>query len=46
VSLDRLVDESRASDGPSPACAGTLAVARSGFYDWQRHPLSDRALTH
>jgi putative transposase len=41
--LYRLIDEERGRQPVSRLCR-TLGVTRSGFYDWQRQPLSDRAL--
>jgi hypothetical protein len=43
VSLYRLIDEESDRQPVSRLCR-TLGVTRSGFYDWQRQPLSDRAL--
>ena len=43
MSLYRLIDEERGRQPVSRLCR-TLGVTRSGFYDWQRQPLSDRAL--
>jgi putative transposase len=43
VSLYRLIDEESRRQPVSLLCR-TLGVTRSGFYDWQRQPLSDRAL--
>lgn len=43
MSLYRLIDEERDRQSVSRLCR-TLGVTRSGFYDWQRLPLSDRAL--
>jgi putative transposase len=43
VSLYRLIDEESQRQPVSRLCR-TLGVTRSGFYDWQRQPLSDRAL--
>jgi len=43
VTLYRLIDEERGRQPVSRLCR-TLGVTRSGFYDWQRQPLSDRAL--
>jgi len=43
VRLYRLIDEERGRQPVSRLCR-TLGVTRSGFYDWQRQPLSDRAL--
>ena len=43
MSLYRLIDEERDRQSVSRLCR-TLGVTRSGFYDWQRQPLSDRAL--
>jgi putative transposase len=43
VSLYRLVEEESQRQSVSRLCR-TLGVTRSGFYDWQRQPLSDRAL--
>jgi transposase InsO family protein len=41
--LYRLIDEESQRQPVSRLCR-TLGVTRSGFYDWQRQPLSDRAL--
>jgi transposase-like protein len=41
--LYRLIDEERDRQSVSRLCR-TLGVTRSGFYDWQRQPLSDRRL--
>jgi putative transposase len=41
--LYRLIDEESRRQPVSRLCR-TLGVTRSGFYDWQRQPLSDRAL--
>ena len=43
MSLYRLIDEESERQSVSRLCR-TLGVTRSGFYDWQRQPLSDRAL--
>ncbi len=43
MSLYRLIDEESERQPVSRLCR-TLGVTRSGFYDWQRQPLSDRAL--
>ena len=43
MSLYRLIDEERDRQSVSRLCR-TLGVTRSGFYDWQRQPLSDRKL--
>jgi putative transposase len=43
VTLYRLIDEESRRQPVSRLCR-TLGVVRSGFYDWQRQPLSDRAL--
>ncbi len=43
MSLYRLIDEERDRQSVSRLCR-TLGVTRSGFYDWQRQPLSDRQL--
>lgn len=43
MSLYRLIDEESHRQPVSRLCR-TLGVTRSGFYDWQRQPLSDRAL--
>ncbi len=43
MTLYRLIDEERGRQPVSRLCR-TLGVTRSGFYDWQRQPLSDRAL--
>ena len=43
MSLYRLIDEESQRQPVSRLCR-TLGVTRSGFYDWQRQPLSDRAL--
>ena len=43
MSLYRLIDEERDRQSVSRLCR-TLGVTRSGFYDWQRQPLWDRAL--
>jgi putative transposase len=43
VSLYRLIDEESDRQPVSRLCR-TLGVTRSGYYDWQRQPLSDRAL--
>lgn len=43
MSLYRLIDEESDRQPVSRLCR-TLGVTRSGFYDWQRQPLSDRAL--
>jgi putative transposase len=44
VSLYRLIDEERGRQPVSRLCR-TLGVTRSGFYDWQQRPLSDRVLS-
>ena len=44
MSLYRLIDEESQRQPVSRLCR-TLGVTRSGFYDWQRQPLSDRALS-
>lgn len=41
--LYRLIDEESRRQPVLRLC-WTLGVARSGFYDWQRQPLSDRVL--
>jgi putative transposase len=41
--LYRLIDEESDRQPVSRLCR-TLGVTRSGFYDWQRQPLSDRGL--
>ena len=41
--LYRLIDEESDRQSVSRLCR-TLGVTRSGYYDWQRQPLSDRAL--
>jgi transposase InsO family protein len=43
VSLYRLIEEESDRQPVSRLCR-TLGVTRSGYYDWQRQPLSDRAL--
>ena len=43
MSLYRLIDEESDRQHVSRLCR-TLGVTRSGYYDWQRQPLSDRAL--
>ncbi len=43
MSLYRLIDEESDRQPVSRLCR-TLGVTRSGFYDWQGQPLSDRAL--
>ncbi len=43
MSLYRLIDEESDRQPVSRLCR-TLGVTRSGFYDWPRQPLSDRAL--
>ena len=43
MSLYRLIDEESQRQPVSRMCR-TLGVTRSGYYDWQRQPLSDRAL--
>ena len=43
MSLYRLIDEESDRQPVSRLCRA-LGVTRSGFYDWQRQPLSDRAL--
>jgi HTH-like domain len=43
VSLYRLIDE-ESQRQPVSRLSRTLGVTRSGFDDWQRQPLSDRAL--
>jgi len=43
VSLYRLIDEERDRQSVFRLCRA-LGVTRSGFYDWQRQLLSDRAL--
>jgi putative transposase len=43
VTLYRLIDEESQRQPVSRLCR-SLGVARSGFYHWQRQPLSDRAL--
>lgn len=43
MSLYRLIDEESERQSVSRLCR-TLGVTRSGYYDWQRQPLSDRAL--
>ena len=43
MSLYRLIDEESDRHSVSRLCR-TLGVTRSGYYDWQRQPLSDRAL--
>ena len=43
MSLYRLIEEESQRQSVSRLCR-TLGVTRSGFYDWQRQPLSDRAL--
>ena len=43
MTLYRLIDEESGRQPVSRLCR-TLGVTRSGFYDWQRQPLSDRAL--
>jgi len=42
VTLCRLIDEERGRQPVARLCR-TLGVTRSGFYDWQRQPLSDRS---
>jgi putative transposase len=42
--LYRLIDEERGRQPVSRLCR-TLGVTRSGFYDWQQRPLSDRVLS-
>jgi len=44
VRLYRLIDEERRRQPVSRLCR-TLGVTRSGFYDWQQRPLSDRVLS-
>jgi putative transposase len=44
VSLYRLIDEESRRQPVSRLCR-TLGVTRSGFYDWQQRPLSDRVLS-
>src|SRR4051794_8108716 len=39
----RLIEKESQRQPVSRLCR-TLGVTRSGFYDWQRQPLSDRAL--
>jgi putative transposase len=41
--LYRLIDEESQRQPVSRLCRA-LGVTRSGFYDWQQQPLSDRAL--
>ena len=43
MTLYRLIDEESRRQPVSRLCR-TLGVTRSGFYGWQRQPLSDRAL--
>ena len=43
MSLYRLIDEESDRQPVSRLCR-TLGVTRSGFYDYRRQPLSDRAL--
>jgi transposase InsO family protein len=43
VTLYRLIDEESGRQPVSLLCR-TLGVARSGYYQWQQQPLSDRAL--
>lgn len=43
MSLYRLIDEESERQSVSRLCR-TLGVTRSGYYDWQRQPLSDRRL--
>jgi transposase InsO family protein len=43
--LYRLIDEESDRQPVSRLCR-TLGVTRSGYYDWQRQPLSDRALAN
>jgi len=43
VSLYRLIEEESDRQPVSRLCR-TLGVTRSGYYDWQQQPLSDRAL--
>lgn len=43
VSLYRLIEEESQRQPVSRLCR-TLGVTRSGFYDYRRQPLSDRAL--
>lgn len=43
MSLYRLIDEESDRQSVSRLCR-TLGVTGSGYYDWQRQPLSDRAL--
>jgi len=45
VTLYRLIDEESDRQPVSRLCR-TLGVTRSGYYDWQRQPLSDRALAN
>lgn len=45
MSLYRLIDEESDRQPDSRLCR-TLGVTRSGYYDWQRQPLSDRALAN
>ena len=44
MSLYRLIDEERGRQPVSRLCR-TLGVTRSGFYEWQQRPLSDRVLS-
>ena len=43
MSLYRLIDEESDRQPVSRLCR-TLGVTRSGYYGWQRQPLSDRVL--
>lgn len=43
MTLYRLIDEESRRQPVSRLCR-KLGVTRAGFYDWQRQPLSDRAL--
>ena len=43
MSLYRLIEEESDRQPVSRLCR-TLGVTRSGYYDWQHKPLSDRAL--
>ena len=43
MSVYRLIEQESHRQPVSRLCR-TLGVTRSGYYDWQRQPLSDRAV--